>query len=158
MPEISQDSIRRTRISAVRIVSMLLASLASSAALAGPFDGSEPLECLADNGYDCLPGKDNCGPLQPVTKKEPLFRIDFANKLVRSPFRTQLLKVAHTTTNNEALVLQGADLLFAWSALIHKQSGVIKIAVADSQGAYVVFGKCHAVEKPEKTARERLQQ
>lgn len=144
-------------MSTLRSVSLTLALFAAGTALAGPFDGSEPLECLADNGYDCLPGKENCGPLQPVTKKEPLFRIDFANKQVRSPFRTQLLKVAHTTTNDESLVLQGADLLFAWSAMIHKQTGVLKIAVADSQGAYVVFGKCQTVAKAEKTARERLQ-
>lgn len=143
-------------MSNLRFVLLTIASLAATTALAGPFDGSEPLECLVDNGYDCLPGKESCGPLQPVTKVEPLFRIDFANKQVRSPFRTQLLKVAHTTTNDEALVLQGADLLFAWSALIHKKTGVIKVAVADREGAYVVFGKCKAVAKPEKTLSERL--
>lgn len=142
----------------LRAISLMLALSASGSVLAGPFDGSEPLQCLADNGYDCLPGKENCGRLQPVTKKEPIFRIDFANKQVRSPFRTQLLKVAHTTTNDESLVLQGADLLFAWSALIHKQTGAIKIAVADREGAYVVFGKCQTVAKAEKTASERLNQ
>jgi hypothetical protein len=141
----------------LRRVSLTVALFTSATALAGPFDGSVPLNCLADNGYDCLPGKDSCGPLQPVTKKEPMFRIDFANKQVRSPFRTQLLKVAHTTMNDQALVLQGADLLFAWSALIHKQTGLLKIAVADREGAYVVFGKCEAVAKPEKSASERLQ-
>ena len=141
----------------LRLVSLTIALLTSATALAGPFDGSVPLNCLADNGYDCLPGKDNCGPLKPVTKKEPLFHIDFANKQVRSPFRTQLLKVTHTGINDQALVLQGADLLVAWSALIHKQTGVIKIAVADREGAYVVFGKCEAVAKPEKSASERLQ-
>lgn len=141
-----------------RLVSATLASLLAGTALAGPFDGSEPLECLVDNGYDCLPGKESCGPLQPVTKKEPLFHVDFANKQVRSPFRTQLLKVAHTTTNPEGLVLQGADLSFAWSALIHKQTGVIKVAVADREGAYVVFGKCNPVAKPEKTMSERMQE
>lgn len=142
----------------LQLVSLTLAWLASGAVLAGPFDGSVPLECLADNGYDCLPHKESCGPLQPVTRKEPLFRIDFANKQIRSPFRTQLLNVAHTTTNDEALVLQGADLLFAWSALIHKQTGVLKVAVADREGAYVVFGQCKPVAQPEKSAQERLQQ
>lgn len=140
----------------VRLGSLTLASFAAAAALAGPFDGSEPLECLADNGYDCLPGKDSCGPLRPVTKIEPIFRINFVSKKVRSPYRTQLLTVSHTTANAEALVIQGADQLFAWSALIDKQTGVLKIAVADSQGAYVVFGKCKTVPKPEKTTQERL--
>lgn len=143
-------------MSIVRLGLLTLASFATASALAGPFDGSQPLECLADNGYDCLPGKDSCGPLKPVTKIEPIFRINFVSKSVRSPYRTQLLTVTHTTANPEGMVLQGADQLFAWSALIHKQTGVIKIAVADSQGAYVVFGKCQAVPKPEKTTQERL--
>ena len=141
-----------------RLVAVALASLASGVAFAGPFDGSEPLECLVDNGYDCLPGKEHCGPLQTVSKREPLFRVDFANKQVRSPFRAQTLKVAHTTTNDESLVLQGADLLFAWSALIHKKTGVIKVAVVDREGAYVVFGKCKTEPKPEKTMSERMQE
>jgi len=135
----------------------MFALFAAETVLAGPLNGSEPLECLADNGYDCLPGKDSCGPLQTVSKKEPIFRIDFANKQVRSPFRAQMLKVANTTDNGEALVMQGADLLFAWSALINKKTGLLKIAVADREGAYVVFGKCKTVEKPEVSAKERLQ-
>jgi hypothetical protein len=142
----------------LQLVLVTAASFAGGAVLAGPFDGSEPLQCLVDNGYDCLPGKESCGPLQPVTKREPLFLVDFANKQVRSPFRSQLLKVAHTTTNEESLVLQGADLLFAWSALIHKKTGVIKVAVADREGAYVVFGKCKTEPKPEKTMSERMQE
>lgn len=140
--------------STLRTISLSMALFAAGSTLAGPFDGSEPLECLADNGYDCLPGKDSCGPLQPVTNIEPLFRIDFANKKVRSPYRTQLLTVSHTTSNAEALVIQGADQLFAWSALVNKKTGVLKIAVADREGAYVVFGKCKTVPKPEKTTQE----
>jgi hypothetical protein len=140
----------------LQTISLTLALAACGAVSASPFDGSEPLECLADNGYDCLPGKDRCGRLEPVTKKEPIFHIDFANKQVRSPYRTQRLEVAHTTTNDESLVLQGAHLLFAWSALIHKRTGALKIVVADREGAYVVFGKCKAIPKPEKSTSERL--
>ena len=139
-----------------RLFSLTLALFVSTPVLAGPFDGSEPLECLVDNGYDCLPGKDNCGPLQPATNREPLFKIDFANKQVKSPFRAALLTVSHTNTNPEGLVLQGADQSFAWSALINKKTGMIKVAVADREGAYVVFGKCKTVAKPEKTSQERL--
>lgn len=142
--------------SKLRAIFLSIGLFAAGAALAAPFDGSEPLECLADNGYDCLPGQDSCGRLKPVTRIEPIFRINFASKKVRSPYRTQMLTVSHTTSNPEALVIQGADQLFAWSALIHKDTGVIKIAVADSQGAYVVFGKCKSAPKPAMTTQERL--
>ncbi len=59
---------------------------------------------------------------------------------MRSPFRTALLQVTHTTVTSESLILQGADLLFAWSALIKKHSGLLTIAITDREGAYVVFG------------------
>jgi hypothetical protein len=75
------------------------------------------------------------------------FRIDFAKKEVRSPFRTAVLKVAHTTTNSESLVLQGADLLFAWSAVINKTTGALTVSIADRKGAYVVFGQCKVAER-----------
>jgi hypothetical protein len=131
----------------LRLASLAIALLTSATAVAQQFDGSVPLECMVQSGYDCLPGKDSCGPLKPETKITPVYAIDFANKQVRSPFRTKLLTVAHTTTNTESLVLQGADLLFAWSALIHKKTGILKVAIADREGAYVVFGQCKPAAK-----------
>jgi hypothetical protein len=68
--------------------------------------------------------------------------IDVANKQVRSPCRTALLSILHTTSNRESLVLQGADLQFAWSALIHRTTGAMTISIADRKGAYVIFGQC----------------
>jgi len=43
-------------------------------------------------------------------------------------------------------VLQGADLQFAWSALINKKSGAMTISIADRKGAYIVFGQCKVAE------------
>jgi len=68
--------------------------------------------------------------------------IDFAKKEIRSPFRAALLKVVHSTTNKDSIVLQGAEATAAWSALIDRKTGALTVALGDSQGAYVVFGQC----------------
>lgn len=134
---------------ALSSVAALLALMASTATAPSLFDGSRPLQCRADRGHDCLPGAHDCKVLQPQPDKPAVFMIDFAKKQVRSPFRTAVLTVTHTTDNSESLVLQGADLLLAWSALIDKETGRLTISIADRQGSYVVFGRCRdAAQKP----------
>jgi len=116
--------------------------LTSAAAAAEPVDGTKPLSCLVTTGRDCLPSDSDCKLLQPERGQPPVIDIDFVKKEVRSPFRTALLHVTHSTVTSESFILQGADLLFAWSALIKKQSGALTIAITDREGAYVVFGTC----------------
>ena len=126
-----------------RSLSIVLVTLITVAA-AGEFDGSVPLTCTAEKGHDCLPTESTCGRLKPQTDIAPIFGIDFAKKEVRSPYRTAVLPVLHTTTNKDSIVLQGADLLFAWSAVINKKTGALTVSIADNKGAYVAFGHCKA--------------
>ncbi len=129
-------------MSAFRPVSIILAMSLTTVAFAEEFDGTKPLECTAIEGHDCLPDSADCKPLKPEAGKNPVFLVDAAKKEIRSPFRTALLPVLTSTSNRESLVLQGADLLFAWSALINKTTGRLTVSVADRKGAYVVFGQC----------------
>jgi hypothetical protein len=135
---------------ALRSASTALALSLASVATAADFDGTVPLTCTAQKGHDCLPTAAQCSPLKPQTNIAPVLDIDFANKQVRSPFRTALLPVLNTSTNKDSLVLQGADLLLAWSALIDKKTGALTVSVADSKGAYVVFGQCKVGERKTK--------
>lgn len=130
----------------LRSASIVLAMSFATVVAAGEFDGSVPLVCTAEKAHDCLPGKNECSRLKPETDIAPIFGIDFAKKQIRSPFRTAILPVVHTSTNKDSLVLQGADLLIAWSALIDKKTGALTVSVADSQGAYVAFGQCKVAE------------
>jgi hypothetical protein len=114
----------------------------SAVAAAGDFDGAVPLTCGVDKAFDCLPEKSNCERMKADSSGPPVFGIDFAKKEVRSPFRTALLTGLRTATNNDSLVIQGGDLLLAWSALIDKKTGALTISIADSKGAYVAFGQC----------------
>jgi len=132
----------------LRSASIVLALSLSTVAVAAEFDGTVPLDCTVTKGHDCLPDQKQCSPLKPEGDQPPVFGIDFAKKQIRSPFRTSLLEVLYTTTNKDSLVLQGADLQFAYSALIHKTTGVIRVAVADRKGVYVAFGQCKVAAAP----------
>jgi hypothetical protein len=115
----------------------------SAAASADVIDGTAPLLCEAQRGHDCLPDKESCGPLKPESTQKPVLRIDFAKREVHSPFRTEVLRVDHSTATQESLILQGGEERgFAWSALIRKQNGSFTLSIADREGAYVVFGTC----------------
>ena len=134
---------------ALPLAAAMLALVIGAAASPTTFDGSRPLLCRADRGHDCTPGAYDCKVLEPQRDKPALFHIDFAKKEIRSPFRTTVLTVTHTTDNSESLVLQGADLLLAWSALINKNTGALTVSIADRQGSYVVFASCKdAAAKP----------
>jgi hypothetical protein len=127
---------------AVRCVPLILASSLVVAASPAKFDGSVPLECRANKGHDCLPSESRCEQLVPQLDVAPVFGIDVAKKQMRSPYRTTLLHISQVTTNAESLILQGADLLFAWSAVVNKKTGALTVSIADRTGAYVVFGQC----------------
>ena len=119
-----------------------LALVVSAGASTSVFDGSRPLSCRADLGHDCLPDAHDCRTIQPQPDKPVFFQIDFAKKEIRSPFRTAILTVTHTADNADSLVLQGSDVLLAWSALINKTTGALTVSIADRQGSYVVFARC----------------
>jgi hypothetical protein len=122
----------------------------STAAVAAPFDGTLPLDCEALRGHDCLITGTECRPLLPGTAVKAVFGIDFEHRVVHSPYRTALLRIVSLTENEESLVLQGADLQFAWNALIKKKTGELTISVSDRDGAYVVFGQCAWKKKTDK--------
>jgi hypothetical protein len=131
---------------ATRATQFVFAVALASGAGASTFDGSSPLDCAVARGHDCVPAEAQCRPLKAETHIAPVFRIDFAKREVKSPYRTKSLPIAQLSTNGEALVLHGADLQFAWSALINTASGLMTVAIADRLGAYVVFGQCKASE------------
>ena len=126
-----------------RYISFIVFACSAAAASAETIDGTAPLECTAERGHDCLPTKEACSKLERESKVAPVLRIDFAKGEVRSPFRTELLRVTHSTSTAEALILQGGEERgFAWSALVKKKTGAFTVSIADREGAYVVFGTC----------------
>src|SRR5215203_1366642 len=88
----------------------MLALVVAAAASPSTFDGSRPLLCRADRGHDCTPGAYDCKVLEPPQPDKPaLFHIDFAKKEIRSPFRTTVLTVTHTTDNSGMTLYPGFE-------------------------------------------------
>ena len=114
----------------------------SAAAVAADFDGTAPLSCTPSAGHDCAPATTQCSKLKSQSKGPIQVRIDFANKTIKTPYRSDLLPIQNSATNDEQLVMQGTDLKFAWSAIVNRKTGAITLAIADRVGAYVIFGQC----------------
>lgn len=132
---------------ALRSVPLVLALSFAGAAAAGDFDGAIPLTCKVEKAHDCLPTESKCSRLKPETDIEPVYGIDFAKKEIRSPFRTAVMPILNTATNDDSIVMQGGDLRIAWTALVDRKTGDLTVAVGDSKGAYVAFGKCKVATK-----------
>lgn len=131
---------------ALQSISIALAMSLATVATAADFDGSVPLTCTVTQAHDCLPTASKCTRMKPESDIKPIFGIDFAKKEIRSPFRTAILPVLQTSTTDKSLVLQGAQLLVAWSALIDQTTGALTVSISDSKGAYVAFGDCKVAE------------
>lgn len=122
-----------------------LGVIASAAAGAAEFDGSTPFSCTGVSAYSCEPGK-ACSTVKPESSAPPVVHVDPPNKTVKAPYRSDLLPIANSETNNEQLKFQGTSLKFAWSAIVNRSTGNITITIADRVGAYVIFGHCKAAE------------
>jgi len=130
-------------MSARRYIPFIVLVCSADTVGADAIDGTAPVECTAERGHDCLPTKASCGPIERESQQSPVLRIDFAKGEIHSPFRTEPLRVTHSKTTGESLILQGGeDRGFAWSALIKKKNGAFTVSIADREGAYVVFGTC----------------
>ena len=131
----------------------LALSLLATVACAEDFDGSAPMVCAVLESHDCLPNQKACKTLEPEAGKDMNLHIDVLNMTVKSPFRTKALPLQSVSNNTKSLVLQGKDLELVWSATIHRTTGRLTVAVADREGAYVVFGQCK-VDGPRTPAKD----
>ena len=119
------------------------AMLAATTAMAAEdYDGSKAMTCPAIEGHDCLPNQAACKPLKPEAGKALELKIDVANKVVQTPFRTDKLPIASVGKNAKSLILQGTSLEMVWAATVHRTTGRLTLTIADREGAYVIFGQC----------------
>lgn len=116
--------------------------LSVSPAVAGDFDGNQPLVCVASQVNDCLPG----APCKQTTTAEAGFAdqiaVDFDKKQASGPYRKEPLPIDNLNQSEEQVILQGTNLSFAWSAVIFKKDGRMTATIADREGAFVFFGQC----------------
>jgi hypothetical protein len=117
--------------------------LASASALgAEPFNGSQPMDCQPLTGHDCLPSEQSCKPLKPEPGKNLNLHIDVEKMTMKTPYRNDAMPIQSFSFNSKSLILQGTSLELVWSATVHRTTGRLTLAIADREGAYVVFGQC----------------
>jgi hypothetical protein len=123
---------------------LALGVFASAAALGAdePFNGSQPMDCKPLAGHDCLPTQQTCKPLKPEAGKDLTLHIDVNKMTVKTPYRNDALPIQSFSFNSKSLVLQGTSLELVWSATVHRTTGRLTMAIADREGAYIVFGQC----------------
>ncbi|HKE96328.1 MAG TPA: hypothetical protein VKB34_18605 [Povalibacter sp.] len=117
-------------------------------AVAEDFDGKSPMMCAPQRGHDCLPTAKSCKPLKPEAGRDVNLYIDVANMQVKTPYRTTDLPIQSISNNEKSLILQGTSLQYVWAATIHRTTGRMTIAIADREGAYVIFGQCKLGSPP----------
>jgi hypothetical protein len=117
--------------------------LSSMGAIAAEeFNGSRPMDCEPLSGHDCLPTEKACKPLKAEPGKKLNLHVDVANMSLKTPYRNDTLPIQSFSFNTKSLVLQGTSLELVWSATIHRTTGRLTMAIADREGAYVIFGQC----------------
>jgi hypothetical protein len=116
--------------------------LAATAHAAEDFDGSRPMDCTPLQTHDCLPTVKTCTPLKPEAGKDETMHVDVARMSVKTPFKNDALPIASYAFNAESLVMQGTSVEVVWSATIHRTNGKLIIAIADREGANIIFGQC----------------
>jgi len=118
--------------------------LAAAAALGAdePFNGSQPMDCQPLAGHDCLPTAQTCKPLKPEPGRDLTLHVDVNKMTFKTPYRNEAMQIQSFSFNRSSLVLQGTSLELVWSATIHRTNGRLTMAIADREGAYIVFGQC----------------
>ena len=123
--------------------------LVSAGALgAEPFNGTQPMDCEPAAGHDCLPTEATCKPLKPEPGKKLNVHIDVANMSIKTPYRNDAVPISSFSFNAKSLVMQGQASELVWSATVHRTTGKFTMAIADREGAYVVFGQCKVAAAP----------
>ena len=128
---------------------LTLGVFASAAALgAEPFNGTQAMDCQPLTGHDCLPTEQSCKPLKPEPGKKLNLHIDVNKMSMKTPYRNDALPIQSFSFNTKSLILQSTSLELVWSATVHRTTGRLTMAIADREGAYIVFGQCKVAAAP----------
>jgi hypothetical protein len=114
----------------------------------GPFDGSKPLICTADDTVECSDAHDTCLPGDAEDLDlAALFRLDFAAKRLEAlgaGREGQSAPIEQVRREGGRLVLQGGRGGRAFTLLIDETTGESTATVTDVGAAFVLFGACAA--------------
>jgi hypothetical protein len=112
-------------------------------ARASGFDGSQDLLCAPSDVAQC-DASANCERVSVSDVDLPPFlRIQFGKKRLASLATPERVTQIENIRKVDGLtILQGAENGRAWSIVIDQESGRMSGSIADSDGAFAVFGAC----------------
>jgi 6-phosphogluconate dehydrogenase len=138
----------------VKIIGLMVAlvCLISFPALAGDFDGSNPLICAVMDVVECQPG----GKCQQVTAEDvgiPHFlKINFKEKKISATHadgRKKSTEIENFEKIDGKIIIQGAEDGIegvrdglGWSLAIAEESGKMVLTASGDEVGFVVFGAC----------------
>jgi len=121
-------------------------------AVAGDFDGSQPVLCSVATVTECTPA-DGCRAVTPESVAVPRFlRVDFDKKVVLPADKSggdRSSAVKRMERIGGQLILQGADEgiqdvrdSVGWTASVSEETGKFVVTAAGNEVAFVVYGAC----------------
>ena len=126
------------------ITPLVLCALAPAAARGAALDGSKPLLCSIAEVSEC----DGVAACTDVTLEQidlpPLWRVDFAGKLLASQDGQRTSPIAAIETLDAVIVLQGHQNGRGWTVVVERATGHLSASSADAEGAHVMAGSCTA--------------
>jgi hypothetical protein len=123
--------------------SFLLDTTVSRPARGADFDGSRNLVCAPSDVVECDTAA-RCERESPAEIDLPNFvHVQFAKKrLVGTSGDERTTAIQNLQNVNGLTILQGAENGRAWSVVIDQASGRMSGSIADSEGAFSIFGAC----------------
>jgi len=112
---------------------------------AGDFDGSRTLLCAPSDAMACNPGL-GCEYVTIEDVGLPRFlRVEFDKKRLVAIGNEDRTSPIETVRKDEATtIVQGGQAGRGWSLVVDQANGLMSASIAESGGAFAVFGACMA--------------
>jgi hypothetical protein len=119
--------------------------LFSGAAVAEGLDGEGPILCATDLVFECGP-EGQCLTGGPEAFDVPkIIQLDVMKKeavTIRLTGEQRTVAVASTQITDTAIMLQGFQPEFSWSATIERSTGQLSLTAASTGVGFSMFGTC----------------
>jgi len=113
---------------------------------AAGLDSYRPLLCATTEAVECGALEEECFKGPPDGINVPHFvAVDVARKVIeerRVDGTGRRTVIENVKDKESALILQGADGEYAWSAEIQKDTGKLVLTAAGEEVGFIVFGAC----------------
>ena len=114
-------------------------------AIAGTFDGSQPVICAVIETFECDEGIACQRGLAESINLPQFLKIDFKKKTITGTLQNGLVRtteIKNMETHVGKLILQGVQKEMGWSIAIMTKTGKMVLSVAGEAVGFSVFGAC----------------